>query len=242
MKPKVTFKVSARKDIQSLKAFAYQFKYDEGRSLGWAIKPHQSLKAFIKKDEIIIKSSIRKYVSIVYQKNQKTALKNIEKYGRDWKKKENIFLELAHEIFPRLAWPKGKYVAYTTIWGVFPRFLEDKTFQIPMVSRQKKNYVSVVIAHEMLHFLFYEYITKNHPEYKNPEQNMLVWHMSEIFNSVVMNSAPWLLVFKEKTAVYPEHRKIVTILKKKYPNPSQMKIEDFIWDAQTLAKPLVKIA
>ena len=85
---------------------------------------------------------------------------------------------------------------------------KDKTFQIP-VYRLHRRYISVIIAHEMLHFMFYDYFYKRYPKYRRPKYNFFVWHISEIFNTVIQNSPAWFSCFKLKSLGYPEHEKIV---------------------------------
>jgi hypothetical protein len=240
MNPKVKFKIDIRKDVKTLKAFVNESGFDDGRNLEWALfKKHPALRNFIKGGNDIDYDFLGRYIATVYEANKKTISANFERYEADWRKQEKRFFAFVRELFPNTRWPKGKYIAYATIWGMFPRFLEDKTFQIPIKYRSRR-YVSVIIAHEMLHFMFYEHIRRNYPQYKDPEHSFLVWHISEIFNSVIQDSPSWLAVFKKKTMPYPEHKRIIAALRKRYPDPTASRADGLIQTIVPLAGKLIK--
>ncbi len=67
------------------------------------------------------------------------------------------------------------------------------------------------MAHEMLHFMFYDYFYKRFPKYLDQERySFFNWHVSEIFNSIVQNSKAWAGFFGAKSMTYPEHKRIVS--------------------------------
>ena len=240
MNPKVKFKIDARKDLKSLKAFISEAGFDDGRNLEWAIfKKHPALRSVIKNGKDVNYAFLERYIAEIYKTNKKAISVNFNRYETNWRKQEKKFFALVSDLFPDTRWPKGKYIAYATIWGMFPRFLEDKTFQIPARYRSK-HYVSVIIAHEMLHFIFYERIRRKYPQYKNPEHSFLVWHISEIFNSLIQDSPTWLRVFKKKTMPYPEHKKIIAKIRKRHPDPAILKADGLIREIQPLANKLIK--
>jgi len=240
MNPKVKFKIDPKRDLATAKAFISESGFDDGRNLEWAIfKKHPALRGIIKNAKNTNYKFLNSYIIKVYQLNGKIAPANFKHYEGDWRKLEKKYFALVGGLFPNTAWPKGKYVAYATIWGMFPRFLDDKTFQIPIKYRGNR-YVSVIIAHEMLHFMFYEHIKRNYPRYKDPEHSFLVWHISEIFNSLVQDSPTWLKVFKKKTMPYPEHEKIIMSLRKQYLNPATLQANDLIQKIAPLAVKLMK--
>jgi len=227
---KVKFKISVKKDVDTLLAFTKDADFDGGESLNWAIfRKYPELKKYYKENKIIDIKSLENFIKIKYQKEKEVFEKNLEIYERNWRKKEKIFFKLTDELFEKKHWPKGKYTAFPTIWSMFPRFLEDKTFQVPYKHRAKK-YVNVVIAHEMLHFAFYEYVFDKYPKYKADKYNFLIWNTSEIFNEVVQNSSKWLKVFGVKTMGYPMHEKIVKKLEKKYHKQENIDRDELIKD------------
>ena len=115
---------------------------------------------------------------------------------------------------------------------MYPRFLEDKTFQIPFWHRTP-GYVPVVIAHELLHFMFYDYFYARYPKYNRSADNLFAWHVSEIFNTLVQNSPAWLASFKQKSLGYPEHTKIVKQLSRVWYRRSK-------WDLDGLVDEIIK--
>ena len=98
---------------------------------------------------------------------------------------------------------------------MYPRFLDNKTFQIPY-RHKKPSYVPVIVAHEMLHFMFYDYFLSRYKKYGADKYHMFVWNVSEIFNEVVQGSPKWLEVFGDSATGYPQHEKIVARLQKRF--------------------------
>jgi len=230
MYPKIKFKIDINKDIRTLEAFVNDAQFDGGQNLQWAIfKNYPNLKEYFKENKIKDFQKIAEFVKEKYKKEEKIIQKNIKIYQANWKKVENSFFDLTDALFIDQSWPKGKYIAYPTIWSMFPRFLEDKTFQVPYAYKKEK-YVNVVIAHEMLHFIFYEYLYKKYPKYKKDKYNFLVWNISEIFNEVVQNSPKWKKVFGLKSMGYSHHKKIVEKISKKYHKNEKINADLLIGD------------
>lgn len=181
------------------------------------------------------RSDVSTLVNGRYLKYGTTIEKNMSVYQKQWLEKESVFYNLTDELFPNFSWTKGKYIAYPTIWGMYPRFLEDKTFQVPFKTRRKR-YVNVIAAHEMLHFIFYEYFFRLYPQYASDEHDFLAWHVSEIFNTVVQNSSKWLNVFGLETMEYPEHEAIVEKLSGKYRKADVIETNALIADILSAVK------
>jgi predicted SprT family Zn-dependent metalloprotease len=173
----------------------------------------------------IPQKNIKQLIDNVYAKNKKVYSTNLELFKNSWESIEEEYFNLVADIFDKKYWPKGKYVAYLTIWGMFPRFLKDCTFCIPAYQPKNKKYVNAVIAHELLHFIFYDYFYKN---YNHKKYSNTVWHVSEIFNVIVQNSKPWMKVFKIKPNPYPEHEKICKKFDNKYPVVNKENVDQLI--------------
>lgn len=214
--PKLTFKSSPMRDIETLKAFIVDAGFDGGSNLQWAVfRKYPFLKKYFSGNELNDTRKVELFIRNTYTNDRNVIEKNLKIYEKNWNNIEDKFYELTREIFGSFSWNKGKYIAYSTIWGMYPRFLEDKTFQIPHKRRNKK-YVNVIIAHELLHFIFYDYFYLKYPKYKNEKYNFFVWNVSEIFNALIQNSPKWMTVFLLETMTYPEHEKVVKLLAKKY--------------------------
>ncbi len=210
--PHVTFRKSAKKDFETLHAFVKDAMYDNGRNLNWAVfNRYPQLKTqFVKNKHYKIKDekTLRNFIYKTYYAKQMSMNRALEQHKERWEKIAPHYFSLVDALFDGHKWPQGKYIAFGTIWGMYPRFLEDKTFQIPFWHRTLK-YIPVVIAHELLHFMFYDYFYKRYPKYRYPKHNFFSWHISEIFNTTIQNSPAWLNCFKLKSLGYPEHEKIV---------------------------------
>ncbi|MFA6252156.1 MAG: hypothetical protein WCX74_02035 [Candidatus Paceibacterota bacterium] len=232
MQPKISFKVDKEKDFLSYKAFLNDAEYNK-LILDWAFfNKHPNLKNSIKESDghfIGNDNSIKKFINEYYSNNLNSIKSNMKEYERIWNTKKDEYFKLVSELFSNDYWPKGEYVAYSTIWGLFPRFLEEKSFQIPAIY-EKKDYIQVIIAHEMLHFIFYNYFLKNYPKYNMEGDDFFIWHISEIFNSIIQNSKSWLNEFKTEAQTYPEHDKIIENLEKKYKNSSNFETKELIED------------
>lgn len=235
--PKLSFDRDAKKDVSAFFAFVGDAEYDGGRNLEWAVFsqfPHLK-KMFDGSIFTGTKSDISKFVEDQYSKYGTAIEKNMDVYRRQWLEKESVFYSLTDDLFLSFSWPKGKYVAYPTIWGMYPRFLEDKTFQVPFKTRRKR-YVNVIVAHEMLHFIFYEYFFRLYPQYASDEHDFLAWHVSEIFNTVVQNSPKWLKAFGLETMGYPEHEAIVERLSGQYGKSDSIETDALIADILSAVK------
>lgn len=216
--PTVRFTIDSKKDLTTLCAFAADAKYDKGRSLRWGIlRRHPYLRRLLQNPTHLPIAPIKKYIRGIYARNGAGFERDALQVQKMWRQKEQNFFQLTEELFGSLKWPHGKYVAYFTIWTMFPRFLEDKTFQIPF-RHKKEGYINVIIAHEMLHFIFYRYFYRRYPEYKKPQYNYFAWNVSEIINVLIQNSSPWIKVFKRKTLPYPEHASAIHKLRTQFPS------------------------
>jgi len=210
--PRVAFRKSIKKDFETLFAFSKDARFDNGRNLNWAVfKKYPSLKVWFEKDKyykIKNEKALRYFIYKIYRARQTAMNYALAQHKKRWKKIAPCYFSLVKKLFNGRKWPRGKYIAFGTIWGMYPRFLEDKTFQIPFWHRTPK-YIPVVIAHELLHFMFYDYFYSRYPKYRHHKYNFFIWHISEIFNTIVQNSPVWLRCFGLKSLGYPEHKKIV---------------------------------
>lgn len=207
---RLTFRADANKDVASFFAFIVDASYDGGRNIKWAIlNKYPACKKWFQCEKFIgHRVDVVQFIKEKHTHHANSIDKNLINYERKWRVIEPKFDKLVKEIFGDYPWPKGKYIAYSTIWGIYPRFLEDKTFQVPYRFRNKR-YVNVVIAHELLHFIFYEYFHAHYPRYRSDDYNVLSWHVSEIFNTIVQNSVSWRKIFGLPSMGDPVHKKIV---------------------------------
>jgi hypothetical protein len=183
MQPQIKFVIDREKDFQTFENFIEESKYDPS-IIDWAFfKVYPELKEYIKKSDGIDDqyyvtdiNFIRNFIEDEYIKNADLIEKNMHLREENWKNKQKAYFELVNELFDGKYWPEGKYIAYATIWGVYPKFIEDKTFQIPAINKDAEFTISV-IAHEMLHFIFYEYFLKNYPKYDLDNNSFFIWNV-----------------------------------------------------------------
>ncbi len=142
---------------------------------------------------------IATYARQCYRTHREVMERGRAKAMAEWKKVEKKYFRLVGVLFKKHPWPQGHYVGFATVWHSYPRNIKTKTFQFPYWHRFPL-YANKVIAHELLHFMFFDYIEakygltqqskvkKNDPEY--------VWKVSEAFNDVIQEWKPYKDVFK----------------------------------------------
>lgn len=234
MIPKVLFKINPEEDLRVLSGFISDAAYDGGRNLDWAVYTRMpELRDLIKaKQSADIQREAGRSIAAFFELNSRQIQENILLYEQNWRKVEAAYELLVDDLFSKRAWPQGEYVAFATMWGMFPRDLKRKTFQVPAIY-ENSPYVNVIIAHELLHFMFYDLYYEMHPEDNKPEQNFFVWKVSEIFNEVVQNSPTWKNVFGLETMGYPEFEKIIHDIKN---NAGHIKAEELVEEIRSLVK------
>lgn len=149
------------------------------------------------------KSFNNNYVTNYYKTHQKELEAALKKMRTDWLAIEERYFKAIDKLFNH-PWPEGKYICYLSIFNCNPRFIETKEFQAFYNHPETTNYVC---AHELLHFIFYDYLEKNfNQEYKELGEKV-IWKLSEIFNDVVLR-LPEFVAFtgNNDPATYAETR------------------------------------
>ncbi len=163
-----------------------------------------------------IKRLIFDYIDNFYKKYYSQLFKTASKFQKIWEKNSTAFFTATDVIFNHHPWPKGSYIAYISIFSCGPRFLEDKTFQV--FYQNNKFQALHAIAHELLHFLFYDYIEKKRRDIKTKLNDEQLWRISEIVNEVLL-SPEYLgktLRFPTKCKGYPEFIPIANKIKRRF--------------------------
>lgn len=238
--PQLSFSILPEKDVSTFFSFVEEAGFDGGRNVEWAVfKNHSNLKKFFRDHEFIgKKSDIASYVSEIYDRDREVMKDRLKQYEEKWRVAESVYFASVHTLFDPSFWPEGEYIASPTVWSMYPRFLEDKTFQLPYEPAGRPD-ILFIIAHEMLHFIFYEYFLTKYPEYRNDESDFFLWNVSEIFNTVIQNLASWPQEMNNREAAYPEHKDIVAKLSEKYEAVSKKNLDAFILDiVQNVKKQL----
>lgn len=173
------------------------------------IQNHPSLKTAQAGSKGKRKYLVSSYVESFYDKQWKE-LENIkDKFQYGWGGSAQDFFKATSHLFNNHPWPPGKYYAYLSIFNCNPRFLKEKTFQ---VFWEHPNPLAV-IAHEMLHFLFYDYVGRHFPKTKIKKE--VLWQLSEIVNSFALAEPVFVEITKEPTP--PLYRDLIPLAKELLP-------------------------
>jgi len=218
--PKLKFVIKPQNDLMIYNGFletAEFFDMEKDLAIGF-YNPYPGLKIIVGK-KIDNKQKVRlvkDFIDGIYKKERIKIFEGVKKAERRWKAVENRFFKKVAELFKKHNWPCGDYNAFVTIWGTFPRFLKDKSFTFPYEVKNR-NFVIYVILHEMMHFIFYNYVIKKHPSiFKKLEtENGIFWDLAEIFNVVILSSPKFIRLHGyEKVEPYLQHKIFVKQLKK----------------------------
>lgn len=169
----------------------------------YILKMHPKLKGCLKLDRGARKAFIGKYVYECYAKDLKKLEVKKKEFQKRWDIVEEKFFDNCAIFFGDSYWPKGRYISYVSIFDMGPRFLESCTFQ---TFWKLDNFLIDTIAHELLHFKFYDFWGKNFKGKMNEGQ---IWHLSEIFNDIVQSDDKFVEIQGHKTNLcYPDHKKL----------------------------------
>lgn len=134
-------------------------------------------------------------VDYFYKVHRREIEENLKKIESNWGKIEKYFYNQVNKIFKNYPWPQGDYRAYASIWNMFPRFVDKKIFTVPAFPEWHggENFALIVIAHEMLHFITYDYlINKYHLKPSESEdKNNTFWQFTENLNVLIENGKGW---------------------------------------------------
>jgi hypothetical protein len=192
MYPKIKFLINPNKDIFN----AYSFLTEDGhyRKCFFPLELQHIFKKNVSTLEQ--KKRIKEYTEDIYEVKRKEIEAGAKFVEEEWKEKEKAFYNFSNQIFKNHPWPKGKYIGYVSIYRLYPRYLEEKIFFFPYSTKDVSPIQ--VIAHEMLHFIFYDFIEKKYSK-KKLNDSKYIWKISEAFNTVIETWEPYK---KEMGIVY----------------------------------------
>ncbi len=144
---------------------------------------------------------ISRYVDAYYQQNDSRLNQKLREVKAHW---DNIETEYFSEL-QKIGFeynPSIKYTAYLSVINACPRVISTKSFWFGYNMKIENDLR--IICHEILHFFFYEYISKHFPGQLNTQQK---WHLSEIFNYVILNQPRISRLFSPSLEQgYPIHK------------------------------------
>mgnify|MGYP000923006800 FL=1 len=203
MKPNLKLVINIKKEIGSAQGF---IKYSDYVDRFLPLNFQYILnKKFTPVERNKMVAEYTKHIHNLYKKEIREGVAETKKR---WAKIENKFYRLIDKIFQGHPWPKGKYTGYASIYHMYPRYIKEKTFFFPY--KQNKLDPRLTIAHEMLHFIFFDYIKNKYgieerDKIKSKEPKY-VWKISETFNVVIENWQPYMKLFGRKEKRTPYHQ------------------------------------
>lgn len=137
----------------------------------------------------------------------------VELVKADWMNVKYLFFEEVARLFSGYPWPsppegQDRYIGNASILGRYPRYISKKAFSFPAnPSYPYVGHAVKVIAHEMLHFMEYEYMEKKfgmRPTERDAADNTF-WQFTENLNVLIENSDPWRVIRRDFVSMpYPE--------------------------------------
>jgi len=156
------------------------------------------------------KDFLFEYISEYYKSNSEEIRKLSKKTKTYLDQSQESFFEIVDRIFRKYPWPKNAFTGYLSIFDFCPRFLDSGEFQVFMYDN--KNLQLFTIFHEMLHFIFYDFIQREFPKnFKgiNTEKGKL-WDLAEVFNAVIQDTADFIKLHgKIENIGYPDHKNLI---------------------------------
>jgi hypothetical protein len=193
--PKVKFVISAKQDIKNYVLF---HKYSSEKFLNFFLPTELQYilnKKFPKKNA---EDEIQKYIKEKFKTEKQIIAKNTKNLRTSWDLIENKYFDLIGQIFKGHQWPEGKYIGFASVFNMYPRNIKEKTFYFSALQKNS-HFGLATIAHEMLHFMFYDYLKKkyniNVGDKFNGKSERYLWDISETFNLVIETWKPYQRIF-----------------------------------------------
>lgn len=180
---------------------------------------------FVVRDEFIKNKDkiLNAYLDEYYREQKDYLTDSVKNTQAKWQKVEKEFFKKVDRLFNNWPWPRGNYRAYVSIGRSFPRNINEKIFAFPMRTWKpgREDNDMRVIAHEMLHFIEYDYLSKKFglkpSEFYSPDNTF--WQFTENLNVLIENSEFWKkfsLGFQSKP--YADCKKLYAKMKKSWRN------------------------
>lgn len=179
---------------------------------------------------------IKSYTKKVYKEKRLEIANGVGKVISDWKRVEDGYYKLVDRIFKNYPWPKGDYRGFASIFWMYPRYIDQKIFFFPYTHRIPR-FANKVIVHEMLHFIFFDYIDKRYglkyySKIKGRPGNY-IWQVSEVFNNVMEAWPTYKKISGDQARPYPGTEKMFARMKKQW---SQKQDIDWLLDQWLMKK------
>lgn len=213
MYPQVKFRIDKDLDKWKMNEFLHQIKSGD-----YFKKGIYDMHPDLEKTE-----DIDGYIDCVYKDNIDEFTKKQKQITKHWSKFNEPFVEFNNKIYKEILWPKGEYVGYLSISQPYPRFLNTATFQVDAFHIKKS---VVITAHEMGHFIFFEYVRNRYtPKIKKLDEGKLnralynklkipLWELSEVHVVMLMQTPEFQNIIINQSRPYPNHEEYYNDCKK----------------------------
>lgn len=165
------------------------------------------------KNRKIQNKMIGRYFDLFYNKHKDYLNERKKEFNKEWQTVEKSYFSEVKKIFKNQV-TIHHYIGYLSIINCNPRFLSKRNFQIFYYHPRGVIYVA---AHEILHFIFYDYCFKKFPGlFKNLNtEEGLFWDLAEIFNVIILSLPQFKKIHgQRKMGSYPVHKRYLYPLKK----------------------------
>ncbi len=106
-----------------------------------------------------------------------------------------------------------RITVYPTIWGVGIQNMKENAVSYP-ISKNNTDEMIYVVLHELMHTFFFCYLNTNCSVKLEPDSGCDSWNMSEVFNTIVLNSPVFRKFYPKFVPVnYPEHNEILNTIR-----------------------------
>lgn len=136
---------------------------------------------------------------------------NLNSIKRKWRKTENIFYKLTYKIYKDFDIKERDFIAHPSMWAINIRDLRKKRLSFPY--NGSVNEAVFVIAHELLHIIFFDYLQDRYFDKMKHSDDNKIWALSEVVNVLIQSQKEWVRIFKLKPRPYKEHAKLYKRLK-----------------------------
>lgn len=156
------------------------------------------------------------YLQMCYRAQKRCFLDRIAEVERDWLAVEDEYYALVQNLFGGHPWPAGDYLAVGSVWQGFSYDAGSQLFYFPLI-RGPHLQAREVIAHELVHMLFWDYVEEKYGLRKKiwrRRRNHFVWQVSEALLTILQQWEPYArLVEARDSGPYSECRRVYERMK-----------------------------
>ena len=198
----VVFVISPERDFEGYLKLAKQFPKSVLNSELKKIYPE------LIQDEDV--DSVKKLLFSQFDAQKEFIEKHTAGVEKLWLNIEETFSNLSHDAHPQFHLHK-QHVAYPTLLSHFIRDLDKGALSFPIHKPPKHGVF--VICHELLHFLFFDYLTAHYPELRKKEAENLVWAFSEVLNVLIQEQEQWVALTGITPSYYPQQKELYDLMR-----------------------------